>query len=67
MLLITLEKTGADCRVELDGQDISKRIIGLEVFAHVHNQTEVRLTLSDDVTVVGEAGKLQFLKRENHD
>jgi nucleoside-triphosphatase THEP1 len=67
MLLITLEKNGVDCHVELDRQDISKRIIGLEVFAAVHSRTEVRLTLSDDVTIVGEAGKLEFIKRENHD
>jgi len=67
MVLITLEANGHDCRVELDGQDISKRLRGIELEAHVGSLTYVRLFLIDDVTIVGEAGKLEFHKRENHD
>lgn len=62
MLLITLEKNGRDCRVDLDGQDISGRLCRIEISADVHETTLVRLTLRDDVTIAGEAGRLEFLK-----
>ena len=67
MLLITLAKHGIDCTVELDGQDISKRLCRIEIDAQVGQSTLLRLTLVDDVTILGEAGRLEFVKREGHD
>lgn len=63
MLLIMLDRKPVNCRVELDGQDISQRITRIEIDADVNGDaTYVTLTLSDDVSVVGEAGKLEFVK-----
>jgi hypothetical protein len=70
MLLITLAKNPRDCQVELDGQDVSKRLCRIQVDADVTGGSGVSyivLTLIDDVTIIGEAGKLEFRTRENHD
>ena len=66
MLLIQLGKHAVDCRVELDGQDISSRLCGIEVVAHVGiAPTLVKLLLVDDVTIIGEAGTLEFITRRD--
>ena len=66
-MLITLAKFGVDCRVELDGQDISRRLRRIEIDAQVGQATILRLTVQDDVTIIGEAGTLEFVKREDPD
>jgi hypothetical protein len=65
MVLIQLGPSPALCRVELDGVDISRRLTGIDVSAHVSTfVTTVTLTLKDDVTVIGEPGRLEFHKPE---
>ena len=36
MVLITIEKRAVDCRVELDGQDLSGRLCRVEIDADVN-------------------------------
>jgi len=68
MLLITIEPRAVDCRVELDGIDISRRIRRLELDASVDaGLTVIRLTLLDGVTVVGEVGRFEFIQGEQTD
>jgi len=65
MVLIQLGPNPALCRVELDGVDISRRLTGIDLSAHINaEQTTVTLTLKDDVTVIGEPGRLEFHKPE---
>jgi hypothetical protein len=64
MLLIQLGKRTQDCRVEFDGKDISKLVVGVELRAFVGQAlTEVRITLLDEVVIMGEAGRVEFVKR----
>jgi hypothetical protein len=64
MLLITLDRVPAKCRIELDGVDISQRLCRIEVDAELDGGlTLVRLTIVDDVTIAGAAGVLEFVKR----
>jgi hypothetical protein len=60
MLLITLEPAGHDCRVELDGVDISRRVCRLELDADARGATLVRLTLIDGVVIAGRPGVLEL-------
>lgn len=63
MVLITLEPRALDCRVELDGIDISRRLRRIEIDADAHGGlTLIRLTLIDCAIVVGEAGRIEFVK-----
>jgi len=63
VVLITLEPNPHDCRVELDGKDISSRLCRIEVDANVGSgATVVRLTLIDSVTIAGIAGVLEFIQ-----
>jgi hypothetical protein len=63
VVLITIEKRAVDCRVELDGQDISGRLCRVEIDADVNaGGTLVRLTLRDDVIIAGTPGHLEFYK-----
>jgi len=64
MLLITIEPRAADCRVELDGVDISRHLRRVELDASAGSLTVIRLTLLDAVTVVGEVGRFEFIQRE---
>lgn len=64
MVLITLAKNPIDCRVEIDRIDISSRLCRIEVDAAIGaRQTCVRLTVVDDVAIVGEAGRIEFIKQ----
>lgn len=62
MILLTLEKRGDQCRVELDGVDITKRLQGFVIEANVNSQTTVRLYIRDEVTIIGEPGRFEFVK-----
>ena len=64
MVLLQLGKAGHECRLEIDGVEISKRVCGLDIEAHVGSLTLIRLTLLDDVVVMGEPGRWEFVKRE---
>ena len=65
MLIVTIEPRAVDCKVELDGVDISQRVRRLEIDADVQpgvaHTTVVRLTLLDSAVVVGEAGRFEFV------
>jgi hypothetical protein len=64
VVLISLQKLPIHTRVELDGVDISRRLNRIEVDADVHGGlTRVRLTVIDEVEIMGEAGVLEFVKR----
>jgi hypothetical protein len=64
MLLIHLDRVPAHCRIELDGVDITPRLCRLEVDTELDGGlTLVRLTLVDDVTIVGTPGVLELVKR----
>lgn len=62
MILLTLEKRGDQCRVELDGVDITKRLQGFVIEANVNSQSTVRLYIRDEVTIIGEPGRFEFVK-----
>jgi hypothetical protein len=64
VILLTLEPNAADCRLELDGVDVSKRIRGVAIEANVGELTVIRLTILDSVTVVGEPGRFEFVRRD---
>lgn len=68
MLLVTLEPRAVDCRVELDGIDISKRIVALHLAADVRSGgTRVTLTLKDSVVVVGTPGAFEFIDKSKRE
>jgi hypothetical protein len=64
MILITLEPRAVGCRVELDGKDITTRLRRIELDADVNaTVTLVRLTLIDEVIVMGTPGMLELVPK----
>jgi hypothetical protein len=57
-LTLTLAPHGIDCRVALEGVDVSQYVTGIEVIARVHERTRVTLELLAGVEVAGPAGEL---------
>jgi hypothetical protein len=63
MILLTLAKRPHECRVELNGVDITPVLTGIDIRAHMGTAiTSITLTLLDDVTVIGDAGHFEFHK-----
>jgi hypothetical protein len=63
MLLIILERAGHECRLELGGVDISRFVSRVELDVDTTRPgTLVRLTLTEEVYVIGTPGHLELQK-----
>lgn len=65
MLKLTLAHRGLHCKVELNGEDISRLLTDIVVRANVGEITTATLTYSGAVVVEGEAGRLTLTKAEH--
>lgn len=57
-IALLLSPSGIDCRLLLDGVDVSRFVRGVEVLAAVNTLTTVRLTVLANVEVTGEAARV---------
>lgn len=65
MLKVTLHRSAVRCTVELDGVDISRHLVGLEVRADVGELTVATLTYSGAIVIDGDEGQLR-LEQASH-